>query len=34
MNISACKRVVLFNLTKDAKDNDIVEMRHYGISAR
>lgn len=35
MNISTCKRVVLFNLTKDAETGeDVIEFRHYGISAR
>lgn len=35
MNLSTCKRVVLFNLTKDEETGeDIIEFRHYGISAR
>jgi len=35
MNLSSCKRVVLFNLTKDPETGEErVEFRHYGISAR
>lgn len=35
MNLSTCKRIVLFNLTKDpATGEDVIEFRHYGISAR
>ena len=35
MNLSTCKRVVLFNLTKDEETgDDVIEFRHYGISAR
>lgn len=35
MNLTACKRVVLFNLTKDPETGeDYIEFRHYGISAR
>ena len=39
MNLSACKRVVLFNLVKsdapeDEDDPFYIEFRHYGISAR
>ena len=35
MNLTACKRVVLFNLTKDEETGEeIIEFRHYGISAR
>lgn len=33
MNLSACKRIVLFNLiNKDG--HDFIEFRHYGVSAR
>lgn len=42
MNLSACKRIVLFNLVKGEKSEDdtsetdqyYIEFRHYGISAR
>jgi len=34
MNLSACKRVVLFNLVKDEDGEPYIEFRHYGISAR
>lgn len=34
MNISTCKRVVLFNLTKDENGEEVIEFRHYAISAR
>ena len=35
MNLSACKRVVLFNLAKnESTGEEEVEFRHYGISAR
>ena len=35
MNLTACKRVVLFNLTKDPKTGEeVIEFRHFGISAR
>lgn len=35
MNLTACKRVVLFNLTKDAETGEeCIEFRHYGISCR
>lgn len=34
MNLSTCKRVVLFNLTKNEKGEEEIEFRHYGISAR
>ena len=35
MNLSACKRIVLFNLVNDPKTGEqFVEFRHYGISAR
>jgi hypothetical protein len=35
MNLTACKRIVLFNLTKDPESGEeVVEFRHYGISAR
>ena len=42
MNLSACKRIVLFNLVKgeptgdedDEEDQYYIEFRHYGISAR
>ena len=30
MNLSTCKRVILFNL----KDDNTIEFRHYGLSAR
>ena len=32
MNLSSCKRVVLFNKTD--KEKDEIEFRHYGVSAR
>jgi ribosome biogenesis protein SSF1/2 len=32
MNLSSCKRVVLFNKTD--KENEEIEFRHYGVSAR
>lgn len=31
MNLSSCKRVILFTLTEDGKS---IEFRHYGLSAR
>ena len=34
MNLTTCKRVVLFNLVKDANGEEVIEFRHYGISAR
>ena len=36
MNLSKCKRVILFNLVDDENDRDskVIEFRHYGISAR
>ena len=34
MNLSTCKRVVLFNLTKNEDGDEEIEFRHYGISAR
>jgi hypothetical protein len=35
MNLTACKRIVLFNLIKDPESGEeVVEFRHYGISAR
>lgn len=35
MNLSACKRVVLFNLITDPETSEsFIEFRHYGISAR
>ena len=35
MNLSKCKRVVLFNLVKnDQGEDEAIEFRHYGISAR
>lgn len=35
MNLSACKRVVLFNLMKDPETGDqYIEFRHYGVGAR
>jgi ribosome biogenesis protein SSF1/2 len=34
MNLSTCKRVVLFNLTKNEDGEEEIEFRHYGISAR
>ena len=30
MNLSTCKRIILFNLT----ENNEIEFRHYGLSAR
>lgn len=30
MNLSTCKRIVLFNLN----DDNEIEFRHYGVSAR
>ncbi len=30
MNLSTCKRIVMFNLT----DQNEIEFRHYGVSAR
>ena len=36
MNLSTCKRVVLFNI-KEGEENEkspIIEFRHYGVSAR
>lgn len=35
LNLSTCKRIVLFNLTTDPKTGEsFVEFRHFGISAR
>lgn len=34
MNLSTCKRVVLFNLVKNENGDEEIEFRHYGISAR
>ena len=40
MNLSTCKRVVLFNVKEDADAADedglgpVIEFRHYGVSAR
>jgi len=34
MNLSACKRIVLFNLTKGPDGQDYIDFRHYGVSAR
>ena len=34
MNLSTCKRIVLFNLTKDEEGKEAIEFRHYGVSAR
>ena len=45
MNLSSCKRVVLFNNGKgtdgdeedgeaEGKEGDVIEFRHYGVSAR
>lgn len=36
MNLSTCKRIVLFNLIKDPLNEGefIIEFRHYGISMR
>ena len=41
MNLSTCKRVVMFNVTQESsKDGDgedagpVIEFRHYGVSAR
>lgn len=32
MNLSSCKRVVMFN--KSENETDEIEFRHYGVSAR
>ena len=34
MNLSQCKRVVLFNLTTDETGQEFLEFRHFGLSAR
>ena len=34
MNLSTCKRIVLFNLEKDEDGEEFLDFRHYGISAR
>ena len=34
MNLSTCKRVVLFNLESDGEGGHFIEFRHFGISAR
>ena len=35
MNLTTCKRVVLFNLVKNEETGEEeIEFRHYGISAR
>lgn len=34
MNLSQCKRVVLFNLMQDENGEEFLEFRHYGLSAR
>jgi ribosome biogenesis protein SSF1/2 len=34
MNLGACKRIVLFNLTQTKDGEDVIEFRHYGVSAR
>jgi ribosome biogenesis protein SSF1/2 len=34
MNLGACKRIVLFNLTTTSEGDDVIEFRHYGVSAR
>ena len=42
MNLSTCKRVVLFNIKEDDVDKEtgekektpMIEFRHYGVSAR
>jgi len=34
MNLSTCKRVVMFNLTNDENGEPFIEFRHYGVSAR
>ena len=35
MNLTKCKRVVLFNLIKNkAGEDEAIEFRHYGISSR
>ena len=43
MNISTCKRVVLFNIKEEPEDEDpaeqkkkspLIEFRHYGVSTR
>ena len=35
MNLSTCKRIVLFHLAKDPEtEEEYIDFRHYGISAR
>ena len=36
MNLSTCKRVVMFNLNEstDPEQDNVIEFRHYGVSAR
>lgn len=35
MNLSKCKRVVLFNLVKNKDgEEEAIEFRHYGVSSR
>ena len=34
MNLSTCKRIVLFNLMTSADGTETIEFRHYGVSAR
>jgi len=35
MNLSTCKRIVMFNLDETKGENaDTIEFRHYGVSAR
>jgi ribosome biogenesis protein SSF1/2 len=34
MNLSTCKRVVMFNLSTDENGEPFIEFRHYGVSAR
>lgn len=35
MNLSTCKRVILFNLLRDDETGEeYIEFRHYGVSAR
>lgn len=35
MNLSACKRIVMFNLVQSENEEETyIEFRHYGISAR
>ena len=36
MNLSTCKRVVMFNLVESSneEEDNMIEFRHYGVSAR